>query len=595
MMKEHADMLMRALCAVLVLVLCLGAIAAAAPEESGSEPAPEASAAAEPAESPQPEQSPEPEAEATEEPAATDEPEAEATAEPLPTLEPTPVIAIPPVVYPSPEVTAAPAAAALTEDVQAYAEEQLGTDLLEDPLYYKLADQVAPVAITAKTYSDFTPRALKSGETLHKGIDVSSWQHSINWKSAAADGVEFVIIRAGYRGSTDGKIYVDSYFAQNIAGAKAAGLKVGVYVFSQAVTVAEAKAEAQFLVKMIQDYGVDLPLAFDYEETTNSNRRLKMSSLDRQLKTDICNAFCKEVEDAGYESMVYSNPSTLNNHLYRNKLGRLWLAHFTAKTDHSSPYEFWQCGYGQIKGISGDVDLDFWFAPGTATSLPSDGAVSATPDPDATPSPTPDPDATPSPEVTPTATPAPTPSATPAPAPVVTNPFSDVKKSDWCYDSVLWAYGKKIVNGVSSTSFSPYTVATRGQLVAMLYRMEGQPPVTGSSSFTDLKEDYYKKAVAWASANGVVNGFSETQFGPNGKITREQLATMLYRMAGSPYVSGSLSSFKDGGSVQSYARDAMIWAVEEGVVTGYPGGEIRPGASASRAEVCTMLMRYFNL
>ena len=422
----------------------------------------------------------------------------------------------------------------------------------EDPMIERALQQRMDGAY-GSTWSAFTTRSL-SNETLRKGIDVSAWQSTINWTKVKAAGVEFVFIRGAYRGSSTGKLNTDGRFYDYINGAKAAGIKVGVYVFSQAITVKEAEEEADYLMNLVSGYSIDLPLVFDLEHY--SGGRFTNAKLSRRAVTDMCLAFCKRMESKGYDSMVYSNPSMLNNEMYASELGRVWLANYITKTTYSGhKYEYWQCSdKGTINGISGGVDLDFWFQP---------NAVSATPAP--TPAPTPDPDA---------------------------GPFTDVKKSDWFYDTVMKAYDAGIVKGISDTVFNPSGTATRGQVVTMIHRMAGTPDWQEQAGFTDLTQSYYMDAVYWASENGVVNGYSETEFRPERAITREELVTILYRMSGSPEVEDALSGFSDGGDVQSWARDAVSWAIEQKIVTGYEDGTLRPKANANRAEVCTILMRY---
>ena len=422
-----------------------------------------------------------------------------------------------------------------------------------DPMALRMALQLDG---GSKTFSDFTPRAL-NGETLRKGVDVSAWQSGINWKKAAADGIEFAIIRAAYRTyGSSGALYKDSYFDANIRGAKAAGIRVGVYIFSQAITVQEAQEEADYLLSLVKDYDIDLPLVFDFEYV--SGGRLK-SSLGRRTSTDICNAFCERVEAAGYESMVYANASTLSGNLYPTEFKRVWLAHYTKKTSYSaSDYEYWQCSAsGDVSGISGDTDIDFWFEPIAQVQ------VTPTPQP---PDPL-DPDC----------------------------PFTDVSSSDWFYDAVKQAYQSRIVSGVTASTFQPNGQATRGQFVTMIYRLQGQPDWETEAAFTDLTQDYYKPAVYWAAENAIVSGYSDESFGPARPITREEIVTILYRMEGTPEVSGTLDAFSDGESVQAYARSAMAWAVENGIISGYEDQTLRPQNYATRAEVCRILTGFAAL
>ena len=170
--------------------------------------------------------------------------------------------------------------------------------------------------------------------------------------------------------------------------------------------------------------------------------------------------------------------------------------------------------------------------------------------------------------------------------------FSDVTSGVWYESPVMSAYEKGIVKGVTENTFSPNSTTTRGQTVTMLYRAMGSPG--GANVFSDTSGEV-GFAAGWASASGVTNGVSATAFAPNSSITREQLVTMLYRMAGSPAADTSkLASFTDGGSVQSYAQSAVAWAISNGLLTGYGDGTIRPAGVATRAEVCTIIMRYLG-
>lgn len=175
-------------------------------------------------------------------------------------------------------------------------------------------------------------------------------------------------------------------------------------------------------------------------------------------------------------------------------------------------------------------------------------------------------------------------------------PFTDVKTGDWFYDSVGYVYSAGLMNGTSPTTFSPGQTTTRAMIVTILYRYEGSP-AAGASAFRDVPAgQYYTAPVAWAAANGVVNGYSTTQFGPNDTITREQMAAILYRYA--QYkgydVSGraDLSAYADGNRVSSYARDAMAWANQAKLINGVDARTLDPAGSATRAQVATILARF---
>ncbi|WP_454940853.1 S-layer homology domain-containing protein [Evtepia sp.] len=176
-------------------------------------------------------------------------------------------------------------------------------------------------------------------------------------------------------------------------------------------------------------------------------------------------------------------------------------------------------------------------------------------------------------------------------------PFTDVAESDWFYDAVRYAYENGLMDGVGEGRFAPNNPTTRAQLVTILYRLEGEPDVTGESGFTDVEADtWYTDAVAWAAANGIVNGVSETKFAPGNNITREQLATILFRYAESKGYDVSaradLSGFPDAGDILPYAQEAVAWAVAEGIIQGFEDDTIRPGGNATRAQIATILMRF---
>lgn len=183
----------------------------------------------------------------------------------------------------------------------------------------------------------------------------------------------------------------------------------------------------------------------------------------------------------------------------------------------------------------------------------------------------------------------------PASKPEVKLPFTDVSTSDWFYDDVAFVYENGLFSGTDSRSFSPNASMTRAMLVTVLYRLEGEPTVTGRSSFTDVRSGaYYEKAVIWAAANGIVTGTDSTSFSPDAKVTREQLAAILYRYAQyrklDTDASAKLNSFTDADSVSAYASEALGWAVSEGLING-ASGKLMPKGDATRAQVAAILHR----
>ena len=184
----------------------------------------------------------------------------------------------------------------------------------------------------------------------------------------------------------------------------------------------------------------------------------------------------------------------------------------------------------------------------------------------------------------------------PASKPEVKLPFTDVSTSDWFYDDVAFVYKNGLFSGTDSRSFSPNASMTRAMLVTVLYRLEGEPTVTGRSSFTDVRSGaYYEKSVIWAAANGIVTGTDSTSFSPDAKVTREQLAAILYRYAQyrklATDASAKLNSFTDADSVSAYASEALGWAVSEGLING-ASGKLMPKGDATRAQVAAILHRF---
>lgn len=184
-----------------------------------------------------------------------------------------------------------------------------------------------------------------------KGIDVSKWQGSINWQEAKNDGVEFAILREGY--GKENPSQVDKKFEENYKNAKAAGIPVGVYHYSYADSVEDARKEAQFCLKNIAGKQLEYPICFDIEDS-------EMLVLSTRKRTDICKAFCEEIEKAGYYAMIYCNLNWYKNYLYSEELKKydFWLAQWNV-AEPSVSCGIWQkSDKGSIDGISGNVDLN---------------------------------------------------------------------------------------------------------------------------------------------------------------------------------------------------------------------------------------------
>ena len=199
---------------------------------------------------------------------------------------------------------------------------------------------------------------VQNGQTISRtGIDVSSHQQQINWSSVAQDGISFAYIRLGYRGSSEGTLHVDDFFAQNLSGAKNAGIDVGVYFFSQAITEDEAREEARFVLKQLDGTSLDYPIAFDMEPSPEGGGRA--DALTREEATAIANAFCDEIQKNGYRAIIYGNSYDLSKYDLSALTGRIWLAQYDGKPDGSISFVMWQyTPKGTVAGISGSVDLN---------------------------------------------------------------------------------------------------------------------------------------------------------------------------------------------------------------------------------------------
>ncbi len=190
------------------------------------------------------------------------------------------------------------------------------------------------------------------------GIDVSKWNGDIDWDKVKNAGVEFAIVRAGYRGSVTGSLVEDPYFAANMRGAAASGMPVGVYFFTQAVNEVEAVEEASAVLRLVREYELDYPIFIDTEGAGGNGRA---DGLDVAARTQVCEAFCRTIENAGYEAGVYGSRNWYNNRLETSKLENycIWLAEYRSEPIYQGYYQIWQyTSKGSIDGISGNVDMN---------------------------------------------------------------------------------------------------------------------------------------------------------------------------------------------------------------------------------------------
>ena len=213
----------------------------------------------------------------------------------------------------------------------------------------KGADQTNPNAWKKVNGVYQMPDGSAIQNVLARGIDVSRWQGEINWSQVAADDVSFVMLGTRSKGA------VDPYFHRNIQQASAVGVKVGVYIYSLATTVEMAEAEADFVLDLIHDYPVSYPVALDMEDSTQGN-------LSKEELAAIANAFCKKISDSGYYPIIYANENWLKNKLDMSLMDYpVWVARYSARPSYQNPVMWQATSTGSVKGINGNVDIDFQF------------------------------------------------------------------------------------------------------------------------------------------------------------------------------------------------------------------------------------------
>lgn len=244
-----------------------------------------------------------------------------------------------------------------------YSNETVQNDT-DSTIYYGLPQYGDANTLSPYTEKTYTHRSDFADRPITHGIDVSEWQKEIDWQKVKAAGIQYAFIRVGYRGSSQGTLSEDAYYKQNIEGALNAGIKVGVYIFSQAITKEEAREEANYLLERIKGYDITFPVVLDYEFTSGSGR-LEEAKLSKKKATNICLEFCDTIQAAGYTPMVYANPDMLNNHLNADDISSkylIWLANYTTETSYTGKYDYWQYSSdGSVDGIEGRVDMNFFY------------------------------------------------------------------------------------------------------------------------------------------------------------------------------------------------------------------------------------------
>lgn len=241
----------------------------------------------------------------------------------------------------------------------------------DDPEYHKYLENNDPYGIMTMSAlwgaDSLTHQNRFSGVSKVYGIDVSYYQGNIDWKKVKNSGVEFVIIRVGYRGyGSAGTLVEDPKFKTYLDGATKAGLKVGVYFYTQAITTAEAQEEAKFVLDRIKGYSLQMPIYYDIESVDYDTGRLDSAGLSKAQKTALCTAFCDTIIKSGYSAGVYANYTWLNYYIDGAGLGRkypIWLAHYTSNTNYDQRMDMWQySGSGTVSGISAYTDVNVWYS-----------------------------------------------------------------------------------------------------------------------------------------------------------------------------------------------------------------------------------------
>ena len=221
---------------------------------------------------------------------------------------------------------------------------------------------VSPAKLTDLTAEDFSydgDYLACTAKAYERGVDVSHYQGEIDWKRVRDAGFTFAIIRIGGRGyGEDGRLYVDESAQVNYEGAKAAGLKVGAYFFSQAITEIEAREEARYALHLVRDWELDLPLVYDWEYISDEARTGNMEESD---KIRFTKAFCKVIEDGGVQPMVYVAPWASVDYMLAVEEYPVWLVLYSDQMTFKYHFDYWQYSCtGKVPGISGEVDINLY-------------------------------------------------------------------------------------------------------------------------------------------------------------------------------------------------------------------------------------------
>ena len=462
-------------------------------------------------------------------------------------------------------------------------------------------------------------------EYMKPGIDVSYAQGTISWRTVAPQ-VSFAIMRIGYTGSQTAAIGKDSQFENNATGCEDYDVPYGIYFYAGATSPEQAQEEAEAVIEYLglssgSGHMPDLPIFYDVEQTNN------ILTLSNEELLAVVTAFCSTIEDYGLRAGVYASAYIWNTRLVGSAYGQWarWVAHWGSESmGATAGANVWQySNTGTMAGITTKVDMNYWLgqvgdlehtsaAAITAPSCTGDGILSCLCKscgeiqelriaplghlyadgvclrcgdrlPTSEPGPGQDPD----------------PSG-----------FTDVDEDAWYAEAVQFVVEKGLFKGTSDTTFEPGVTMNRAMLVTVLYRLalltgdESAQNVVAQDLYSDTDKDaYYGQALTWGSNAGIIQGTGDGRFSPNLDVSREQIATFFYRyMCGEKGMAETtpraLSEFADGDEVSQFAKAAMTWAVDNGILQGSGSGNqrlIRCGANATRAEAAAMFMRLAKL
>ena len=446
------------------------------------------------------------------------------------------------------------------------------------------------------------------------GIDLSEWNTITDW-SAVAEQVDFVILRIGWTGTSEGLVHKDSAADTIIQNCVQHDIPFGLYYYAGATTTDQAREEADAILGWLMESGItpSLPIFYDVEEPRN------ILTLSNGELAEVISAFCSELEDVGLRAGVYASASVWDDRFrgydfYQNTVH--WVAHWG--TEHVTAKlgaNVWQySSSGTVAGIKGDVDMNYWIGPLGETEHPStlvltppacvDGSLCSTC------------------TVCGRVLEQPIPggvghiwsfsevltqgetlhdstglyrcincdTATKEAPLCAAEVFSDlVDAGEWAHAPIDWAYFNGLTSGTSATTFSPNDTVTRGQVVTFLYTFEGRPEVTDANPFADVNpSDYYYQPVLWAVENTITSGTSETTFSPANPCVRAQIVTFLWAAAGRPEPEGTECQFVDV-SADDYFYKAVLWAAEKGVTGGIDSYHFGPNENCTRAQMVTFL------